>query len=629
MEGKKQHCLMSKLTAFGGQKQPSDCRRQDECGCDKGESLAIFAADKNQCKQMMCINSYGSIAGQTRKTSGSDENNNGDKKKKKVLEDGEKRDSADDFGGAPTVADIIGSFGWFQFLVLLFSGLREGAVGYDAVIMSVILQPEWDFRCADPVPAGSHLSSWSNNSSQTNLNVTEENFHCFRSLNGRVLVDELSGEPLSCRSWLFPNNTSDGGGGGTSLVAEWSLVCHRHWLVAAIECAYFLGLVTGNLVWGYYADKVGRRRAYLLAHSLALLFGWLAIFMPTMELFATCRFFCAFGSIGYNIIYSIQVEIIGTEHRSFSTTLNHLGWGIGVISVPFVARAFDDYRFIIAVGPMLTLLMFPWAFWLPESSRWLMANGQPQLARHELIRAAKFNGKRHDEELEVKIFNMNSKLVVEKRKNSSISHKNDDDAVSQYSILFGNPILVRDTLLLSCASFTGHLFYYVLTINFGYIKNLSQEANFITSGAGEWFSVIAGALLLRICSRKFCMSLCLATTSLSFIFQALIDIGHLPHLDTELIITANNTVGTLSSLLLIFVTLIVNQEVYPTVIRQTGSSIVNTIGESGSTIAPLLIQFARIVGPWRADLLYSLMCLLASIGVQFVTKTDGMELKDT
>lgn len=220
---------------------------------------------------------------------------------------------------------------------------------------------------------------------------------------------------------------------------------------------------------------------------------------------------------------------------------------------------------------------------------------------------------------------MNDKIINDKQKSAS----NNDDDVSQYSLLFKNAILVRDTLLLSCASFSGHLFYYILTINFGYIKNLSPEANFITSGAGEWFSVVAGALLLRICSRKFCMSLCLAITSLSFAFQSLIDVGLLPYLDTEFVITANNTVGTLSSLLLIFVTLIVNQEVYPTVIRQTGSSIVNTIGESGSTIAPLLIQFSRIVGPWRADLLYSLMCLLASISVQFVTKTDNMELKDT
>lgn len=255
-----------------------------------------------------------------------------------------------------------------------------------------------------------------------------------------------------------------------------------------------------------------------------------------------------------------------------------------------------------------------------------MAHDKPQQARRELIRAAKFNGKKHTLLLEQQIASMNRRIVCDRRKSLGCD---DADNVSQYSLLFKNPTLVKDTLLLSLASFSGHLFYYLLTINFGYIKNLSSEANFITSGAGEWFSVVVGALLLRVCSKKSCMSMCLAITSISFAFQALIDSGHLPSLDTELIITTNNTVGTLSSLLLIFVALIVNQEVYPTVIRQTGSSIVNTIGESGSTIAPLLIQFSRIVGPWRADLLYSLMCLLASIGMQFVTKTDDMELKDT
>lgn len=169
----------------------------------------------------------------------------------------------------------------------------------------------------------------------------------------------------------------------------------------------------------------------------------------------------------------------------------------------------------------------------------------------------------------------------------------------------------------------------MLTINFGYMKNLSTDANFIISGAGEWVSVVIGAILLKLYSRKTCMTLFLSLMCFSFLFQSLIDSEIATSLDTQAYITTNNGVGTLSALLLVFVTLIVNQEVYPTVIRQTGSSIVNTIGESGSTMAPLLIQLGhRWIGMWKMDVVYSFVCAVGVIGVQFITKTDDIELPD-
>jgi len=248
-----------------------------------------------------------------------------------------------------SVSDIIGSFGWFQLLVLLFSGLRELTVGYDAVVSSVILQPEENFLCADKPETEHRFSDHEiKNSTQFGLNETSG---CYQSLDGHLLADQ-SGQLISCKSWSFPHSNYR-----ASLVTEWGLVCDRYWLVAFIETAYFFGFVTGNLMWGYYADKIGRRKAYLVAHFMALIAGFASIFAPNVELFALLRFISAFGSIGYNIIYSIQIELIGTEHRSCSTILNHFGWGLGVICVPLMNHLFSNYRYIIAFAPVITLIM--------------------------------------------------------------------------------------------------------------------------------------------------------------------------------------------------------------------------------------------------------------------------------
>jgi len=270
------------------------------------------------------------------------------------------------------LADIIGSFGWFQLLILIFSGLREGLVGYDALIMSIILQPESEFLCADNLRLADEwdddlIITRNKHSSVANFSALlpgylndgklNETAQCYLSMDrgNTYIIDPQTNQPSRCESWIFSNETH--GSGGSSLAAEWSLVCQYHWLVAFIESAYFFGLVSGNLVWGYYADKLGRRPAYLAAHTIALVFGSLAVVSPTIYLFAFCRYMSAFGSIGYNIIYSIQVELIGVKHRSFCTIINHLGWGLGVICVPLVGGFFKDYRPIIAVAPVLSLLM--------------------------------------------------------------------------------------------------------------------------------------------------------------------------------------------------------------------------------------------------------------------------------
>jgi len=252
-----------------------------------------------------------------------------------------------------------------------------------------------------------------------------------------------------------------------------------------------------------------------------------------------------------------------------------------------------------------------------------MANGEYSRAHGELVRAARFNGKLINRTLDKKITRLQEKIKFDKMKQETISDK------QSYRLLFTSPILLRDTIILAYISFAGHLFYYMLTINFAYMKNLSIQANFIISGAGEWISVIFGAVLLRICSRKACMSFFLALLTGSFIFQCLIDWNLAPSLDTQVIVTTNNAVGTLSALLLIFVTLIVNQEVYPTRIRQTGSSIVNTIGEIGSALAPTLIQLGQLIGLGRTNALCSIFCTIGILGAQFITRTDDIELQDT
>lgn len=337
----------------------------------------------------------------------------------------------------------------------------------------------------------------------------------------------------------------------------------------------------------------------------------------------------------------------------------------------------------------------PWAFWLPESSRWLMATrGDFKGAKEQLIRVAKWNGRKLSAEFEKKLNSLELKINSQRLKHQESSINNKQQGLSKASLssirsldasskldlvavavadvansgdkgtnqiiaigkdfplatiattetrttskserrsyrrmLITNKTLLKDTLILAYVQFAGHMFYYYLTIDFAYTENLSLEANFITSGVGEWIACLAGAVALRFFSRRACMSFMMSLIGLTFAMQALIDSKSFTILtDSYLVVTTNNAIGTLASLLLIFVTLIVNQEVYPTVVRQSGTSIVNTFGEFGSSLSPLMLQLTRAQAHWTSNLPHALFCIIGAILVRSVSKTDDKDLADT
>lgn len=249
--------------------------------------------------------------------------------------------------------------------------------------------------------------------------------------------------------------------------------------------------------------------------------------------------------------------------------------------------------------------------------------GKIREAERELLRVAKFNKIPITSKLEHKV----RQLIQSSAKMSSMNDSdNDKEETSAYSIILRDRVLLRDTLVMCYSIFLGYLFYYVLTLNFAYVENLSVEANFITSGAGEWLSIVLGALMLEFLSRKASLCLVFNLMTLTFLFQYLIDSDTFPELDTQLVITLNNALGTASTLLLVFVLLIVNQEIYPSLVRQTGSSFVNTVAELGATMAPIFIQVSRVCGLWRADLVSALACFAGSLLVLLMTETGDKEL---
>lgn len=142
----------------------------------------------------------------------------------------------------------------------------------------------------------------------------------------------------------------------TYLTVKWQLVCNREWLLALIETIFFVGIVFGNLFWGYMADTYGRKPAYLGSHLLSLVSGLAAIYIDSYWLFVACRFLHGFGASGYFITYSMYSEVIGARLRSGCSVISHFGWGAFLIMLPFINHHSADYRHLLAVSPLVSLI---------------------------------------------------------------------------------------------------------------------------------------------------------------------------------------------------------------------------------------------------------------------------------
>lgn len=268
----------------------------------------------------------------------------------------------------------------------------------------------------------------------------------------------------------------------------------------------------------------------------------------------------------------------------------------------------------------------------------MTTKGDIDRAKAQIIRAARFNGRPATMRLQRQIATMEQKIRSARKGaiegNGAAAATATDGQLEAgyqepYSTLFTNRVYFKDTVILGYSAALASLLYYYLTINFAYIKDLSLEANFIGGGIGEWLTCVLGATMLRFVRRKTLVTIFVSVLGLSFVVQAMIDSEYLQTHNMDLIVTANNAIGTIAAVSIIFVTIIAGQEVYPTTLRQRGSSIVNTMNAFGSCLAPPLIHMVKVIDDWRMNLVLVIPCVVSAVAAYFLTVTDESDLQDT
>lgn len=189
------------------------------------------------------------------------------------------------------------------------------------------------------------------------------------------------------------------------------------WLVSS----FLVGALIGALLFGYLADRYGRKKIFfitLLLYSTGTFLTGLATNFETVILF---RFLTGMGLGGeFSAIHSAIDEMIPSKYRGRVDGFITASWNLGSIAaslagIYLLSKLPEDiaWRYAFYLGGILAILVLFIRIFIPESPRWLISKGKLEDAKHIVENIEKrYRIKLPKKEVEVPIFEGNINKAI-------------------------------------------------------------------------------------------------------------------------------------------------------------------------------------------------------------------------
>ncbi|XP_037785956.1 carcinine transporter-like [Penaeus monodon] len=178
----------------------------------------------------------------------------------------------------------------------------------------------------------------------------------------------------------------------SSIVIDYDLVCERAIYPTVGLSVLNIGGIIGVYIFGTISDRFGRRVSFLVCLAVEQVFGFLTAFAPDFWSWIACRFMVGLTVPAiYQIPFIISLELVGPSYRSFVTVMTCLFYVGGMLLLAGVAYLVRNWVHLCLVTslPFFTYVVYWW--YLPESPRWLLAQGRLHEASTILNKMAEVN----------------------------------------------------------------------------------------------------------------------------------------------------------------------------------------------------------------------------------------------
>ncbi|KAI8325291.1 MFS general substrate transporter [Martensiomyces pterosporus] len=175
----------------------------------------------------------------------------------------------------------------------------------------------------------------------------------------------------------------------TSIVSGVMSLLKHHFNVSStdatnITLVWMAGAMIGALGFGTFADKFGRKKAFISTLCMYALFTVITAASANFSMFLAFRFFTAIGvAAEYTAVNSTISEFIPARYRGTVNTFVMSTWAVGAllssaIQIPLVNHTSENvgWRIGMAIGAIAALFVLWARTRLPESPRWLITQGR-------------------------------------------------------------------------------------------------------------------------------------------------------------------------------------------------------------------------------------------------------------
>uniref|UniRef100_A0A8C3K0X0 Major facilitator superfamily (MFS) profile domain-containing protein n=1 Tax=Calidris pygmaea TaxID=425635 RepID=A0A8C3K0X0_9CHAR len=398
----------------------------------------------------------------------------------------------------------------------------------------------------------------------------------------------------------------------STIVTEWDLVCSSRGLKQLAQSLYMAGVLVGGIVFGGLSDRFGRRSLLIWCYFQMGTMGTCCSFSPTFTVYCLFRFLTgmAFSGIVLNSV-SLSLEWMPTRTRALAGTFMGYCYTTGQFLLAGIAYAVPDWRWLQLTVSLPFFCFFLYSWWLTESARWLVMVGKSQQALKELQKVARINGKKEEgDKLDIEAL----RSYMQKEMASSGSHHTVVDLVR-------TPVVRRISCCLCFVWFSTSFAYYGLAMdlqNFDFNIYVIQ----LIFGAVDIPAKLVSILTITYVGRRFTQSVALILAGLAILANTLVP-RDLRILRTALAVFGKGCLAASFNCVFLY-----TGELYPTVIRQTGMGLANTMSRLGSITAPL-VKIAGEVFPTLPFIIYGVAPVVSGLVAIFLPETRDKALPET
>ncbi|XP_047374188.1 solute carrier family 22 member 6 [Sciurus carolinensis] len=407
--------------------------------------------------------------------------------------------------------------------------------------------------------------------------------------------------------WIYDNSTFP-----STIVSEWNLVCSHRALRQLAQSLFMVGVLLGAMVFGYLADRLGRRKVLILNYLQTAVSGTCAAYAPNFPVYCAFRLLSgmSLASISLNCM-TLNVEWMPIHTRACVGTVIGYVYSLGQFLLAGLAYAVPHWRHLqlLVSAPFFVFFIYSWFF--IESARWYSSSGRLDLTLKALQRVAQINGKQEEGaklSMEVLRASLQKELTMGKSQASAME-------------LLRCPTLRRLFLCLSMLWFATSFAYYGLVMDlqgFGVSIYLIQ----VIFGAVDLPAKFVCFLVINSLGRRPAQMASLLLAGICILVN-----GVMPQ-DQTIVRTSLAVLGKgclAASFNCIF---LYTGELYPTVIRQTGLGMGSTMARVGSIVSPLVSMTAEL-SPTIPLFIYGAVPVVASAATALLPETLGQPLPDT